>query len=120
MIERDEHGHPKSINEVDLEEVTERTGWAVFTGCEGETAHFHAFFASREDAYAYITSRECTDHDSDRYLCDPGVAPAVLADGSIIAANHYDDVKGARACAQAIDLRSDLAADFVAEAQEDV
>jgi hypothetical protein len=93
-LERDEHGHPKDIGEVTIEEVQQRTGWALFTGCDGEVAHFHAFFACKADAERYIEHCQ-KDTEGDEYMCDPGLAPAAVIDGHIVAANHYDDELGA-------------------------
>ena len=118
MIERDEDGWPKPLGGVDLEPVTRRVGWAVFTGCEGETVNFHAFFAWREDAVRYVCSDAAKDADGDAYLLDPGIAPALISDGQIIAANHYDDVLCAGAVLLGAGIFGEEADRYLVEAAE--
>lgn len=114
-IERDEYGHPANIGEVAIEEVEERLGWAVFGGCEGETANFHAFFKHKSDADEYVAW--CTkDHDADNWITDPGVAAAAIIGGRIVAANHYDDEIGAGVIARAAGVLGDEAERFKDEA----
>ncbi len=101
-----------SVGDVLIETVDARPGWAVFTGCDGEEPHFHAFFATRADAEQYLKFCDA-DPDSDAYLCDPDIAPAVA---DIIAANHFDYAEGAAAVVEAAHLTVHEAEDFRAEA----
>ena len=113
-IERDER--PKSIGEVSLEPVSERVGWAVFTGVEGEEPHFHAFFARREDAARYAFGPASKAGDEEGWLFDPGIAPAAIIDGEIFAANHYDDELSAGVLLRAAGVHGEDADRFREEA----
>ncbi len=92
-LERDEYGYPRKVGEVAIEEVDERVGWAVFTGRDGDSINWHAFFRRKEDAEHYVSSNE--DSDSDHHVFDPCIVPAAVIGGRIVAANHYDDELGA-------------------------
>jgi len=95
---REEH----RIGDVLIEHIDQPTGWAVFTGCEGEDPSFHAYFATLEGAELFL--KACRNPDSDTYLCDPTIVPAALVDGEIVIANHCIDVEGAEAVVKAAGL----------------
>ena len=70
MSEIDEEQHEMVDGaRVILETIPWTSGWALFTGCEGDSPEASAFFLYREDGEAYIRSR--SDPDADNYLCDP-------------------------------------------------
>lgn len=71
-------------------------GWAVFSGCEGDTPTLVAFFLRRSDAEDYIAA--CTaDFDADWWLCDPDIAPAAMVADGLLIANCSDFFAGAEA-----------------------
>lgn len=106
VIKRDEHGLNPRVNGVGIEEVQGRTGWAVFTGCDGEDAFFRAFFGTRDEARGYVDLCLKLDADHDMHLSDGDVCvvPAAIVDGQIIAAKHFDDREGAEAVIAAAGL----------------
>jgi hypothetical protein len=53
------------------------TGWAVFTGTEGEDPQLVAIFADKEDAEAW-SERPDPEDPKCRLLCDPGIEPACV------------------------------------------
>lgn len=87
---------------VEVVSVTEPTGWAIFTGCDGEDPTFHAFFADLDDAERYVSM--CADPDSDSYMCDPDIAPAIVNNRTILVGNHFDRAVGAEAVIKASGL----------------
>lgn len=99
-LERDEHGFESVVggdgDSVGIERVDQATGWAVYSGCDGEDPTFVAFFARRDMAELYIKACQA-DSDADWYMTDPDLAPAVLDDREILVANHFDNAKGAEA-----------------------
>jgi hypothetical protein len=89
------HGELRFAN-ILLEEADVRAGWAVFTGCEGDDPHFHAFFPARVTAERYLATCRSLGPDHDAWLCDADIAPASIVDGRIVTANSFDWVEGSR------------------------
>jgi hypothetical protein len=87
------------VDDVNIETQDDRTGWALFTGSEGEDPTFVAFFQHRSMAESYIEA--CSkDSDAPWYLFEPCIAPAVVTADGILVANHYDLLLGAKALAK--------------------
>jgi len=95
MHEKDGRG----ANGVEIETVCQHTGWAVFTGADGDEVHFIAYFTSYDRAIDYIA--KCKGPDDEFHLMDgdASVVPAVIdpSDGTIMWANTGDLEKGAEA-----------------------
>jgi hypothetical protein len=112
------HNVPVGSDRVDVEKVDQKTGWALFTGCEGEDAHFVAFFADRERAERYMAFCH-KDSDSDDFMHegDACVVPALVHGGHLCAANRYNAELGIRAIGLLDELRPDEVEAFLKEAQ---
>lgn len=90
--------------DVKVERYDQRTGWAVFTGCEGDDPTIVAFFFARKMADGYLTATQ-RDPESDEFLCDPAIAPAAITnDGVIVVANDYRDELCVEAVLQAAEI----------------
>jgi len=74
--------------EMGLEPVTDQNGWAVFTGCEGETPDFVAFFVDEKAANAFAKS---LNEDPEFGNQDAFTFLAVLtSDMGIVAENDFE------------------------------
>ena len=101
MHEKDGEGRHGVVIETELQ----HTGWAVFTGCEGDEVRFVAYFADYDRAQAYIDMCEKLDSESDYKMMDgdASVVPAIIdpEDGAIMWANTGALEQGAEAlCAR--------------------
>jgi hypothetical protein len=80
-------GYDDGLETVELDS-DDADGWAVFTGCEGDSPNFCAFFADKEDAEAFIALPDPEEPECKR-LCDPDIVVAVLTEQGVIAANDF-------------------------------
>jgi hypothetical protein len=78
-------GYEQGLEVID----TDTDGFAVFTGCDGDSPHFLGFFVRREDAETLIALRDPSD-DSCPLYCDADIVIAVLTEHGVVAANDID------------------------------
>jgi ribosomal protein L37AE/L43A len=109
-------------NGVAVETELQHTGWAVFTGCDGDTVHFVAYFADYRRAQAYIDMCEKLDSESDWKMMDgdASVVPAIIdpEDGAIMWANTGALEQGAEALCQRHGIEPYDASVFIKEAHK--
>lgn len=72
---------------ISFEVERELRGWALYTGCEGDSPSFYGFFSRKEDADALAVMR---DVNGDPLCFDPCVVPAVLTEHGLVAANDFE------------------------------
>jgi hypothetical protein len=110
----------KGLNDVDIETLCQHTGWAVFSGAEGDEVHFIAYFDSYARAAHYIKVCETLDSESDYRLMlgDAAVVPAVIDpdDGTIMWANTGALEQGAEALCKRHNIEPYDASVFLKEA----
>jgi hypothetical protein len=105
-----------------IETELQHTGWAVFTGCEGDEVHFVAYFADHQRAQAYIDMCVKLDSESDYKMMDgdASVVPAIIDpdDGAIMWANTGALEQGAEALCTRYSIAPYDANAFMAEARK--
>jgi hypothetical protein len=110
----------KGLNDVDIETLCQHTGWAVFSGADGDQVHFIAYFDSYARAAHYIKVCEALDSESDYRLMlgDAAVVPAVIdpEDGTIMWANTGALEQGAEALCKRHSIEPYDASIFLKEA----
>ena len=109
-----------SPNGTAIETELQHTGWAVFTGCEGDEVHFVAYFADYRRAEDYIESCVKADPESDFKMMDgdASVVPAIIdpEDGAIMWANTGALEQGAAALCERHNIDPYDASVFLKEA----
>ncbi len=88
--------------EVVVGRIADEAGWAVFSGCEGETPDFIAFFAGPGGKALAEALVEAKTPDGEKVVFDGACGPAVLESalglpGGLFASNHYDEEIGIKA-----------------------
>lgn len=76
---------------IEREDIPQR-GWAVYSGCEGDSPTFRGYFPSRADAYAFASAFDASVKEPDepeRICFDPCVVAAIADTDGIWTANDY-------------------------------
>ena len=104
-------GDVEEVHGVTIERQPELlTGWAVFSGTEGDSPAFFAFVKSRQVGEALLA---VTTADGEALVFDGAIVPAVVlgnkgASTGLYVANHSDDKESRRALCARFGLSPDI------------